>query len=143
MDFQKFTQKSIEAIQVASSMANEKQNAQIEQEHAFVSLLSQDGGFIAEIFKAMGINYDALLGQLLKRIDLLSKVSGGYQISVSNELNQALIEAEKQAKSMNDEYISVEHIMLGILSKPNHAVKEILNSQKISKDDFLKALINA
>ena len=141
MDFQKFTQKSIEAIQTASSMANEKQNAQIEQEHIFVALLSQDGGFISEVFKSMSINNDVLLGQLLKRIDLLSKVSGGYQISVSNELNQVFVEAEKYAKSMNDEYISVEHIMLAILTKPNRAVKEILNAQKITKEEFLKSLM--
>lgn len=141
MDFQKYTQKSMEAVQSANSLAVEQGNAQIEQEHLFVALLTQENGFIPEIFKTININTEALLGSVLKKIQAFSKVSGG-QVSLSNEVVMALNDAEKQASAMKDEFVSVEHLMLGLLSRANKNLSEIFKSFGINKDNFLKSLMN-
>ena len=140
MNFQKWTEKSISAVQNASNKAQELGNSQIEQEHLLCSLILQENGLIPEILKGMGIATDKFLAELESRISKLSKVSGQSQVYMSNELNQALIEAEKQAKSMQDEFVSVEHIFLALLQKPNRVVSEIFRAFGISKDAFLKIL---
>jgi len=142
MNFQKWTEKSISAVQEASNKAQELGNAQIEQEHLLFSLLSQENGLIPEILKGMGISLNKLLDFVNERISKLSRVSGGSQIYMSNDLNQVLVESEKQAKSMQDEFVSVEHIFLALLQKSNRAVSEIFKSLSISKDAFLVALKN-
>ena len=142
MNFQKWTEKSISAVQDASNKAQEFGNCQIEQEHLLFALISQESGLIPEIVKGMGISLNSLFELVTERISKLSKVSGGSQIYMSNDLNQVLVEAEKQAKSMQDEFVSVEHIFLALLQKPNRAVSEIFKSLSISKDAFLKVLKN-
>jgi len=142
MDFQKYTQKSLEAIQSASALANEKNNPQIEQEHLFVAILSQENGFISEILKTMNVNIEDLLRELTIRIDKFSKISGSSQISISSDLSNLFVEAEKQAKNMKDEFVSVEHIMLAIFVKANRFVADILKKFNITKDSFLKNLMN-
>ena len=140
MNFQKWTEKSISAVQDASNKAQELGNSQIEQEHLLYALLNQENGLIPEIVKGMGVNSNKLLELVDERLSKLSRVSGGSQIYMSNDLNQALVEAEKQAKSMQDEFVSVEHIFLALLQKPSRAVSEIFRSLSISKDSFLKVL---
>ena len=140
MNFQKWTEKSISAVQDASNKAQELGNSQIEQEHLLYALLNQENGLIPEIVKGMGVNSNKLLELVDERISKLSRVSGGSQIYMSNDLNQALVEAEKQAKSMQDEFVSVEHIFLALLQKPSRAVSEIFRTLSISKDSFLKVL---
>ena len=140
MDFQKYTQKSIEAVQSASGLASEQNNAQIEQEHLFAVLLSQENGFVSEIFKSMNINVNALLGSIMQRIGQFSKVTGG-QVSASNELMNVFSDAEKQAKNMKDDFVSVEHLMLGLFNKANKAIFDILKNYGLNKDAFLKALM--
>ena len=142
MDFQKYTQKSLEAIQSASELANEKNNPQIEQEHLLWAILSQERGFIAEIFKTINVDVDMFLKNLNERIDKFSKVSIAAQKTLSNELNNLLIEAEKQSKNMKDEFVSVEHIMLAYFVKANSFIVELLKRYNISKDVFLRELMN-
>ena len=141
MDFQKYTQKSLEAIQSASELANEKNNPQIEQEHLLWAILSQERGFIAEIFKTINVDVDMFLKNLNERIDKFSKVSIAAQKTLSNELNNLLIEAEKQSKNMKDEFVSVEHIMLAYFVKANSFIVELLKRYNISKDVFLRELM--
>ena len=142
MNFQKWTEKSISAVQDASNKAQELGNAQIEQEHLLFALLSQENGLIPEILKGMGISLNKLLELVNERISKLSRVSGGSQIYMSNDLNQVLVEAERQAKSMQDEFVSVEHIFLALLQKSSRVVSEIFKSLSISKDAYLVALKN-
>ena len=142
MNFQKWTEKSIESIHVAQNFAAEQGNSQIEQEHLLFALLSQENGLIPEIVKGMGVNVSSLLNAIKYKISRLSVVSGPSQIYMSNELNNALVEAEKQAKIMQDEYVSVEHIFLALLQKPNRAIAEIFKQFNISKDLVLNQLKN-
>ena len=112
MDFQKWTEKSISAVQAAQNKAQELGNSQIEQEHLLYALTMQENGLIPEIVKGMGVDTNQLLRLVNDRISKFSRVSGQTQVYMSNELNQALVESEKQARSMQDEFVSVEHIFL-------------------------------
>ncbi len=140
MNFQKWTEKSISAVQEATNKAQELSNSQIEQEHLLYALLTQDNGLIPEILKGVGVDTNNLLTLLNDRILKLSRVSGSAKVYMSSELNDAFVEAEKQAKSMQDEFVSVEHIFLALLQKPNRAINEIFKSFCISRDAFLKVL---
>ncbi len=141
MDFQKWTEKSLSAIQNAQNIAQEFGNSQIEQEHLLYSLLTQENGLIPEIIKSLGVSLESVINETQAKIGKLSKVSGG-QIYMSNDLNQALLEAEKQAKSMQDEFVSVEHILLALINKANREVQELLKKYNITRDAVLKVLKN-
>ncbi len=141
MDYQKFTQKSLEALNTAQSLASEYGNSEIQQEHLLYSLLSQQDGLIAEVLKGQEVNVDSLSNEVKSKIETMPRVSGGSQAYVSADLNKALQEAEKQAKSMNDDFVSVEHLMLGIILKASSSVSSMLSKFKITKDAFLKALL--
>ena len=142
MNFQKWTEKSISAIQEATNKAQELGNSEIEQEHLLFALLEQENGLIPEILKSLGVDVNSFLRVVNDRISKLSRVSGQSQVYMSNDLNLALVEAEKQAKSMQDEFVSVEHIFLALLQKSNRAVGEIFKSFNISRDLVLKSLKN-
>ena len=118
MNAQKFTQKSLEAIQSAQNVAVEKGNAQIEQEHLLYALLTQDDGLIPQLLKKMGVDENAFRTELRSLIDRMPAVSGsGHEagkIYVSADVDATLTEAEKQAGHMKDEYVSVEHLMLAL-----------------------------
>lgn len=139
MDFQKWTEKSLSAIQNADNLAKEFGNSQIEQEHLLYSLLTQENGLIPELIKSLGINLSQITNAVSEKINKLSKVSGG-QVYMSNDLNQALNEAEKQAKNMQDEYVSVEHIFLALIQKANRELSEIFKQFNITRDAVLKVL---
>lgn len=145
MNTQKLTQKSIEAVQTAQSLVVENGNQQLEQAHLLLALLQQENGLIGELVRNMGVPVQDLEASLEAAVSRIPKVRGSSSaqgIYVSRDVDNALVDAEKQAAKMRDEYVSVEHIMLGILSKPDTAVKEILGTYRITKEGFLAALKN-
>ncbi len=142
MDLQKFTQKSLEAINSAQNLASERGNAEISQEHLLYALLTQDEGLIAEIVKGMGIDDAGIASAVMNRIEKFAKVSGGARVYVAESLNKALVEAEKQANMMHDDFVSVEHLMLGLILKADRAVAEIFKEFSLTKDAFLKQLMS-
>lgn len=144
MDIQKFTQKSLEAIQKAQEIAIQNQNPQIEQEHILLALIGDENGLIKELLSKMQVSKE-LKNEIKKIIEnkpkIISKTNQNENIYISQELEQALVEAEKIAQKMKDEYISVEHIMLGIINKPSREVLNLLKTFNITKDRFLKVLL--
>ncbi len=141
MDYQKFTEKSLSAIAVLEQTAREYGNPEIEQEHLLYALLVQDGGLIPEVLKSVNVNAQAMAADVKKRIEKFAKVRGQSATYVSQELSSALNEAEKQAESMSDDYVSVEHLMLGIIVKASDSVSALLNDYAVTKDSFLNALV--
>ncbi len=145
MNAQKLTQKSIEAIQAANGLAIENQNQQIEQVHLFSALLSQDGGLIPQLFEKMGTSVDNLQIRLKNAIDELPAVTGSGrkadEVYVSRSVDRALQEAEKEAGRMKDEYVSVEHLMLGLFNTADSALREVFKTFSITKDAFLQVLM--
>ncbi|MBQ4544939.1 MAG: ATP-dependent chaperone ClpB [Oscillospiraceae bacterium] len=140
MNMQKLTQKSMEVIQNARNTAIEYGNPQIEQEHLLYALISQNGGLIPELLKKLNIPVQELVSSSEELIQKLPKVTGASDVYVSRELEASLTAAEKRAESMKDEYISVEHLMLGLLEKPSSSTKKLFNSSGIGVDSFLEAL---
>ena len=105
MDLQKFTQKSLNALQEAQSLAGEYGNSELMQEHLLYSLVVQEDGLIGEVLKGQGVNVDAFSNDIKLKIESMPRVSGGSQAYMSADLNKALQEAEKQAKSMQDDFV--------------------------------------
>mgnify|MGYP000006425001 FL=1 len=144
MNAEKLTQKSIEAIKKAQSLAAENGNNSVEEEHLLYALVTQQDGLVSELIKKLGGSSENIASALDAEISKFPKVSGsGYdpgRIYVSSELDAALSEAEKEAEKMKDEYISVEHILLGLIDRPSICVGRILNSNGINKSSVLAAL---
>ena len=143
MNIQKFTQRSVEAIQNAQNIAIENQNAQIEQEHLLCALLEQENSLIKELLKKMGTSEnfeESLKNEISKKSKILGGTSSSGNIYVSRDVDLILNDAEKQANKMQDEYVSVEHIMLAIFDHPNNNVKDLFRTYGITKNEFLKAL---
>ena len=141
MNAQNFTQKTLEAVQTAQSMAQENRNSYITPEHLLYALVDQDGGLIPTLFKRMGVDCDALLSELDGAIAALPKVGGdSSEVYMSSELSRVLSAAEKAAKSMGDEYLSVEHLMIGIFAAGTAATKRILADHGITKSAFTTEL---
>ena len=139
MNIQKFTQKSMQAIQDCEKLAYEYGNQEIEQEHLLVALLQQEDGLILKLIEKMDIQKEHFLDNAKKHLAARVKVSGG-QVYVGQDLNKVLIHAEDEAKQMGDEYVSVEHLFLALLKYPNKAMKEIFKEYGITRDRFLQAL---
>ncbi len=139
MNIQKFTQKSMEAIDASEKLAYEYGNQEIEQEHLLVALLQQEDGLIPKLIEKMEINLDHFTGNAIRHLEKRVKVSGG-QVHVGQMLNQALISAEDEAKAMGDEYVSVEHLFLSMLSHPNPGIKDLIREYGITRERFLTAL---
>ncbi len=144
MNMQKFTQKSLEALTAAQSLAIENQNQQIGQEHLFSALIQENDGLIGQLLVKMGINLESFRSELSRAVDSLPKVSGmgreSDKIYVSQDVDKALVDAERKAEHMKDEYVSVEHIALAMIEKPNNAIKEILKRHGIDKNRFMGVL---
>ncbi len=140
MNIQKFTQKSLEAIQSAQDLATEYNNPSIEEEHLLKALLTADDSLIANLTEKMGIDKGELIRRVNEAVEGLPRVSGNIDLTVSRELNQVLTNAESEAKRMGDSYVSVEHLMLGLIKFPGRNIKTIFNEYKITRDGFLKAL---
>ena len=145
MNAQKFTQKSLEAIQAAQQISIEHQNMQISQEHLLYALLTQEGGLIPELLQKMQVDAGAMASRLEGMIDALPQVSGPgrdpEKVYVSQDVDTALIQAEKLADNMKDEYVSVEHIFLSLISQANSNLKQLFRDYRITKDGFLKVLM--
>ena len=143
MNLQKFTQKSLEAIQNAQSLAIENQNPQIEQEHLLLALLEQENSLIKELIKKIG-NEEIVEVEVRKKVLGKPKVTGGARqannIYVSQDVDSVLTNSEKIAKNMKDEYVSVEHIMLSLFDNLNSDLKGLFREYGITKNEFLKAL---
>ena len=139
MNIQKFTQKSMEAIQDCEKLAYEYGNQEIEQEHLLVALLQQEDGLILKLIVKMEIQKEHFVDNAIRHLEARTKVSGG-QVYVGQALNKVLISAEDEAKQMGDDYVSVEHLFLSLLRYPNPALKEIFKEYGITRDRFLQAL---
>ena len=139
MNIQKFTQKSMEAVQDCEKLAYEYGNQEIEQEHLLVALLQQEDGLIPQMIEKMEIQLEHFKDNAIRHLEARTKVSGG-QVYVGKDLNQVLIHAEDEAKAMGDEYVSVEHLFLAMIRYPNRAIKEIFKEYGITRDRFLQAL---
>ena len=144
MNAQKFTQKSLEAIQEANNLALSNNNMQIEQEHLLYALLTIDQSLIAQLIKKMGKDPQALTQAVKQEIDKMPGVTGSGReagkIYVAQDVDTVLAKAENIADSMKDEYVSVEHLMLSLMENPNRNLKEIFKLFDIRKNDFLKVL---
>ncbi len=144
MNLNKLTQKSLEAVQSAQTLAVENGNQQVQQCHLFLALLQQEDGLIGQLMDRMGVPGDSLASALSGAVGALPKVSGSNReadkIYVSQGLDQALTEAEAQASRMKDDYVSVEHLVLGMLEKPEADVKKLMGTFEIDAGRFLAAL---
>ncbi len=139
MNIQKFTQKSIEAVNTCEKLAMEYGNQELEQEHLLYALLTIDDSLILKLAEKMEINTDYFLERAKKAVEKRVKVQGG-QLYIGQYLNKVLISAEDEAKRMGDEYVSVEHLFLSMLQNPNRELKEIFREYGITRERFLKAL---
>ena len=140
MNINKFTQKSIEAINNCQNIISEYGNQYVEQVHLLYSLLTIDDSLIAQLLKKMGVPMEQFKSSITEEISRLPKVSGAGQMYFSQGANLALTKAEEHAKSMGDEYVSVEHIFLSLMKEADPTLKKLFQQYGITKDGFLKAL---
>jgi ATP-dependent Clp protease ATP-binding subunit ClpB len=143
MNAQKFTQKSLEAIQDANALYNEYGNAEMGQEHLLLALLHQDGGLIAQLMTKMGIDPNNLETQTRQAVEKLPRVSGGRDASrmyVTADLQKTLNEAEHAAEQMKDDFVSVEHLFLALIDTAAGSVRDLFRTFGIQKNNFLQAL---
>ena len=140
MNAEKFTQKSLDAVRTAKSMAEENRNNYITPEHLLYALVDQDGGLIPSLLGKMKVDCNAVLSELDTAIAALPKVGNVSEVYLSPECDRAISAAEKAAKSMGDEYISVEHLMIGIFAAATPAIKRIFSDHGITKAAFTEAL---
>ena len=144
MDAQKMTQKSLEALRAAQSLAVEYENQALCPEHLFCALLNQQDGLIGQLFSKMGVEPGNLAAAFANKVSQLPHVTGTGRdpdkVYITPELDKALTAAEKTAQNMKDEYVSVEHLALGLMDTPNAAVREVLRQFSIDKSEFLNVL---
>ena len=144
MNAQKFTQKSLETIQLANNLALENNNMQIEQEHLLYALLKIDQSLIAQLLKKIGKDPQAFMQAVKQEIDKMPGVTGSGReagkIYIAQDVDMVLAKAEKIADSMKDEYVSVEHLMISLMENPNQHLKELFKLFDIQKNDFLQVL---
>ena len=139
MNINKFTQKSLQAVQDCEKTAYEYGNQEIEQEHLFLSLLRQDDSLILKLLEKMNIQKEAILNRAKEALEKRTKVQGG-QVYIGQNLNKVLINADDEAKHMGDEYVSVEHLFLSLIKYANSEMKSIFKQFGITKESFLQAL---
>ena len=144
MNMNQFTQKSLAAVQGAQDIALEHGNQQIEQPHLLLALVGDGEGFIPQLLTAMGMTVPSFEAAVKAEVDKLPKVSGSGRESgkvyVSQDVDRALQAAGQEAQAMRDEYISVEHILLGLLAHPNTALKELFRTYRLDKEKVMQAL---
>ena len=139
MNINKFTQKSIQAVNDLEKIAYEYGNQEIEEEHLLYCLLNQEDSLILKLIEKMEINKDELQRSLIDALNKRPKVSGG-QVYIGKDLNRVLVSAEDEAKAMGDEYVSVEHLFLSLLRYPNAGIRDLFRNYGITRDRFLQAL---
>ena len=139
MNINKFTQKSLQAVNNLEKIAYEYGNQEVEQEHLLYSLLTQEDSLILKMIEKMEIDKNYFLNAVETALDKRTKVSGG-QIYIGQYLNKVLVSAEDEAKAMGDEYVSVEHLFLSMIKNPNPAIKQLFQEFGITRERFLQAL---
>ena len=140
MNIQKFTQKSVEAINNCEKIAYDYGNQEIDQEHFLYSLMTIEDSLIASLIEKMNIDKDTFLKNIEQLLNQKNKVSGDVKLYISNDLNKVLINAEDEAKRMGDSYVSVEHLMLALIAAPNKAIKQLFKTYGINREGFLSVL---
>ncbi len=140
MNINKFTQKSMEAVNGCEKLAYRYNNQEVDQEHFLLSLLTIDDSLIKKLLEKMDVPTGNFGQDLVNLIEQRPKVSGDVQVYMSNALNKVLINAEDEAKAMGDEYVSVEHLFLAMLKQPNKQIKNLFRQYGITKDRFLEVL---
>ncbi|MBQ8087405.1 MAG: type VI secretion system ATPase TssH, partial [Clostridia bacterium] len=144
MNAEKYTQKSLEAIRDAQEIAIRNQNMQIDQQHLLYALVRQESGLIGQMLKKMHIDAARVLAACDREVQRIPKVTGSGReadkVYVSQSVDAALMEAEDQAQQMKDEFVSVEHLFLALVEKPNAPVKNIFNEFGVTREGFLGAL---
>jgi len=143
MNLQKWTQKSLQALQDARSTAQENGNPQLEQSHLMLALLRQSDGLIPEMLRSLGVSPTEAESEVSSIVDRVPKTSGAVDpdhVYLSRELNDAITEAEKLAGEMKDEYTSVEHLMLGLIARPDRAMKTVFSRWGLTRQKFLETL---
>lgn len=143
MNINKLTERSLEALQAAQSTAIEHKNPQVDEEHLLYALLTQENSLAESLIEKMGLNasaFKASAEQALLNLPTISGTSVNASPYISAELDKVLNTADKQAQRMKDEYISVEHLFLGLIDNPNDALKRIFKEYGIKQNEFLKAL---
>lgn len=139
MNNEKYTQKSLEALQDSHNIAIENSNSQIEQAHLLYALLKSENSLAVSLFNSLGVDIQSIKNTVLTEISGSPKISGG-DVYISQALSAALVEAEKTAQSMRDEYISVEHLLLGLIKKPDIFTKRLFGEYNINENNILNAL---
>ena len=139
MNINKFTQKSLEAVNNCEKLAYQYGSPEIDQEHFLYSLLTMEDSLILKLIEKMEVNKEAFLSQVQQAVEKKPKVSGG-QTYISKSLNQVLVSAEDEAKAMGDEYVSVEHLFLSLMKYPNTEIKKLFQAYGITRERFLQAL---
>ncbi|MBP3205369.1 MAG: ATP-dependent chaperone ClpB [Lachnospiraceae bacterium] len=139
MNIQKFTQKSMEAVNGCEKLAYEYGNQEIEQEHLLKSLLSVEDSLILKLIEKMGIDREHFLNRVEQALNKRVKVQGG-QVYIGQYLNRVLVDAENEAKQLGDEYVSVEHLFLSMIKEPNKEIAQIFKEYGITRERFLQAL---
>ena len=139
MNINKFTQKSLEAVNSCEKLAYQYGSPEIDQEHFLYSLLTIEDSLILKLIEKMEVNKEAFLSQVQQAVEKKPKVSGG-QTYISKSLNQVLVCAEDEAKAMGDEYVSVEHLFLSLMKYPNTEIKKLFQAYGITRERFLQAL---
>ena len=139
MNINKFTQKSLEAVNICEKLAYQYGSPEIDQEHFLYSLLTIEDSLILKLIEKMEVNKEAFLSQVQQAVEKKPKVSGG-QTYISKSLNQVLVSAEDEAKAMGDEYVSVEHLFLSLMKYPNTEIKKLFQAYGITRERFLQAL---
>ena len=140
MNIQKFTQKSVEAINNCEKIAYDYGNQEIDQEHFLYSLMTIEDSLIASLIEKMNIDKDTFLKNIEQLLNQKNKVSGDVKLYISNDLNKVLINAEDEAKRMGDSYVSVEHLMLALIAAPSKAIKQLFKTYGINRESFLSVL---
>ena len=140
MNVENFTEKSKEMITAASNITNNNRNSEITEFHMLAAFLEDKNGLITMLFKKMNVDVDSLLASINSKIALLPKISGNASLKFSLNVERALDNAERQAKQMKDEYISIEHLMIGLIEEGSEDFRKILKSYRIDKHKFLVAL---
>ena len=140
MNVQKYTQKSLDAIRNACEIAKSNNNSEVDEEHIILALIDEENSLIKELLQKMNIN-SSFRNEIENTINNMPKIKGTNNVYLSSLAEEALTEAENQANNMKDEYVSVEHIILGIIEKPNNNVKKLFREFKVDKNKFLKVLM--
>ena len=141
MDFNKYTQKSLEAVQSCQNLAIEYGNQEIDQVHLLYALLKMDNSLITKLMDKMNVNTEGVIYQTEKLLAGKVKVQGGQQY-ISQDLSRTFAQAEKEAKQMGDEYISVEHLFLALMETGNKELRTLFKNFQITRDKFLNALMS-